>query len=84
MIEHSLNVSDLEPCEPLERTLEAITLLETGDYLRVLHRREPHLLYPMLEQGGFAWYTKPGRTTRFEILIWHQGDHSAETAARRS
>ena len=83
-MEHCLDVSDLEPCEPLERTLEAITRLQTGDYLRVLHRREPHLLYPLLEKGGFSWSTRPGETTQFEILIWRQGDHSAETAAQRS
>lgn len=56
-MEHRLDVSELEPCEPLERTLAAITLLETGDYLRVLHRREPHLLYPLLEKAGL--YGRP-------------------------
>ncbi|MCB1871119.1 MAG: DUF2249 domain-containing protein [Gammaproteobacteria bacterium] len=80
-MEHRLDVSELEPCEPLERTLAAITLLETGDYLRVLHRREPHLLYPLLEKGGFVWSTRAGRTGQFELLIWHQDDQSAESAA---
>ena len=80
-MEHQLDVSDLEPCEPLERTLEAVTLLKAGDFLRVQHRREPHLLYPLLEKGGFSWSTLPGQKSRFEILIWRRGDHSAETAA---
>lgn len=83
-MEHRLDVSDLEPCEPLERTLEAITLLQKGDYLRVLHRREPHLLYPLLEKGGFAWSTRHGRTSHLEILIWRQGDQGAELAALSS
>ena len=80
-MEYSLDVSDLEPCEPLERTLEAMKLLNAGDYLRVLHRREPHLLYPLLEKGGYCWFTRPGETSQFEILIWRQGDSSAESAA---
>jgi len=81
-MEHRLDVSELEPCEPLERTLDAIKMLQKGDYLRVLHRREPHLLYQLLEQGGFSWFTRPGNTSKFEILIWRQGDSSAENAAR--
>jgi len=82
-MEHRLDVSDLEPCEPLRRTLEAAALLKAGDFLRVLHRREPHLLYPLLEKGGFSWSTHPGETSQFEILIWRQSDHSAATAAHR-
>lgn len=51
-MEYCLDVSNLEPCEPLERTLAAVARLEAGDYLRILHRREPHLLYPLLEKEG--------------------------------
>jgi len=80
-MEHRLDVSDLEPCEPLERTLAALTRFEAGDYLRVLHRREPRLLYPLLEKGGFSWSVRSGETSQFEILIWRQGDQVAETAA---
>lgn len=50
-MEHQLDVSELEPCEPLERTIEAIKRLKRGDVLRIVHRREPHLLYPLLEKG---------------------------------
>ncbi len=79
-MEHQLDVSNLEPCEPMERTLEALTLLKSGDYLRVLHRREPRLLYPFLEKGGFTWSTRTGETSKFEILIWRLGDSHAEAA----
>lgn len=80
-MEHSLDVSSLEPCEPLERTLEAVTRLRSGDYLRVLHRREPHLLYPLLEKGGYSWTTRSGQESQYVILIWRQGDQHAESAA---
>ena len=83
-MEICLDVSELEPCEPLDRTLAAIKQLGSGDYLRVLHRREPHLLYPLLEKGGFSWATHPGESTAYEILIWRRGDRSAEAAALNS
>ena len=79
-MEQILDVSELEPCEPLERTLAAIEKLGEGDYLRVIHRREPHLLYPMLEESGFAWRTCQRGPSRFEIFIWRQDDAGAEQA----
>ena len=76
-MEQRLDVSDLEPCEPLQRTLAALQTLKEGDYLRVLHRREPHLLYPLLEKSGFEWRTREGGEAAFEILIWPQRDRAA-------
>ncbi len=77
-MEHLLDVSELEPCEPMQQTLSAISRLEEGDYLRVLHRREPHPLYPMLEQAGFSWYLYEGGPTGFQLLIWKQDDSKAQ------
>ncbi len=81
-MEHYLDVSMLEPCEPLDQTLAATQKLGEGDYLKVLHRREPHLLYPILEQTGFAWRTIPGETTEFEIYIWRRDDNVSEELIR--
>ncbi len=83
-MEHILDVSMLEPCEPLERTLAAIQNLQAGDYLKVIHRREPHLLYPMLEKSGYAWRTRPGGLSEFEIFIWRREDRAAEAAVLSS
>jgi len=74
-LEQLLDVSHLEPCEPLERTLEAVAGLAVGDHLRVIHRRDPQLLYPLLERQGFRWITRRGGPAGFEILIWHSADH---------
>ncbi|WP_172838775.1 DUF2249 domain-containing protein [Solemya velesiana gill symbiont] len=38
-MERLLDVSELEPCEPMEQTLQAVDTLEQGEYLRVIHRR---------------------------------------------
>jgi uncharacterized protein (DUF2249 family) len=72
--EHCLDVSELEPPEPLWRVLAALEELAPGERLRVLHRREPFLLYPQLEELGFAYRTGPGRGTPIEILIWRAGE----------
>ena len=77
-MEQLLDVSELEPCEPLQRTLTAIDRLGRGDYLRVVHRREPHLLYPLLEKSGIRWHTRSAGDASFEILIWRQDDAAAE------
>jgi len=82
-MEHNLDVSMLVPCEPLDRTLAAIMELSEGDYLRVIHRREPHLLYPLLEKQGFSQHTVPGNDDAgFEIYIWRREDKAAEAAVR--
>ena len=72
-----LDVSELEPCEPLERTLAAIETLSLGECLRVLHRRDPLPLYEILEKRGFAHQTLVEGETAFEIWIWQQGDDQA-------
>lgn len=83
-MEQTLDVSNLEPCEPLERTLEAIKKLNAGDYLKVHHRREPHLLYPLLEKSSFSWHCRQGAISEYEILIWRQNDRKAEFEALES
>jgi len=80
VVEKTLDVSMLEPCEPLERTLEAVRQLEAGDYLRVIHRREPHMLYPLLDKGGLNWRCRETDPGRYEICIWMQDDPAAAAA----
>ena len=80
--EHLLDVSGLEPPEPLERALEAAAALPAGGYVRMQHRREPVLLYPLLAERGFRWSTRAGAATAFEIFIWRGADAAAECAVR--
>lgn len=80
--ERVLDVSQLEPCEPLERILSTIPNLQAGEYLHVLHRMEPHPLYPILTREGYAWLTQQGRDVPVEIYIWRTTDAQAEAAAR--
>ena len=80
--EHLLDVADLEPPEPLERALEAIGALPQGSYVRMLHRREPLLLYPILDERGFTWLVRVGDDAPLEILIWRTDDAAAKAAVQ--
>jgi uncharacterized protein (DUF2249 family) len=79
---HILDVSRLEPCQPMERILATIPNLQAGEYLQVLHRMEPPPLYRILAQQGFAWLTQSGHKTPIEIYIWRDGDRKAETSVK--
>jgi hypothetical protein len=83
MGERLLDVSALEPPEPRDRVVAALEILADGEYLRVRHRREPLLLYPWLQEHGFAWHTQAGDITAFEIIVWHTDDARATAAAAR-
>ncbi|HHB92486.1 MAG TPA: DUF2249 domain-containing protein [Thioploca sp.] len=57
----------------MERILAALPKIKTGEYLRVLHRMEPHPLYPILTQQGYSWITKTNKQP-IEIYIWRSDD----------
>lgn len=80
-MQKKLDVRELEPCEPLEQTLSAIRELHDGEYLRVLHRRQPNLLFPMLEKSGFQWLCQQSASGHYEVLIWQSGDGEGEAEA---
>ncbi|MCG8426277.1 MAG: DUF2249 domain-containing protein [Chromatiales bacterium] len=83
-MEITLDVSELEPCEPLEQTLSAIDQLQPGDFLHVFHRREPLLLFPLLEKKGVGWHCREGGPAGYEIYIWMADDAVAEQQVRGS
>jgi len=80
-MQKTLDVRDLEPCEPLDQTLAAVRALNTGEYLRVLHRRQPNLLFPMLEQSGFQWSCIKCSEGHYEVLVWQKEDSESEAEA---
>lgn len=85
MTEHEclLDVSHLEAPGPLQKTLEALEDLQEGQYLRLLHRRKPELLYPLLEKRGYAFHTSKGKQVAFEVLIWKKTDSHADALCQQ-
>lgn len=72
MRERLLDVRELEPPEPLELALAALDNLAGDECLYLLHRREPHLLYPILERNGFGHHTEMTPDYEFVIRIWRK------------
>jgi TusA-related sulfurtransferase len=52
-----LDARGLEPPQPMVKILEAIATLPPDATLAAHTDRQPMLLYPMLEQRGFAYET---------------------------
>ena len=50
-----LDVRDLEPPEPMVRTLAALESLPAGGTLVQVNVRVPQFLFPRLEERGFTW-----------------------------
>jgi tRNA 2-thiouridine synthesizing protein A len=76
--ERILDVRGLEQPEPLIRVLAALGELAAGEYLHLLSHRDPVLLYPLLAQQGFVCKKPVERAAIVELLIWHEGDYTAE------
>lgn len=67
-----LDVCGLEPPEPLERVLEALSCLQKGQRLCMLIDREPRPLYHILDNNGYAYKSHLRPDSLYEILIWHK------------
>lgn len=67
-----IDVCGLEPPEPLERVLDALSRLEQGHRLRVVIGREPFPLYRILENNGYAYQTHSREDYLYDILIWEK------------
>ena len=46
---------DMQPPEPMERTLEALDELAQGEDLLLLLYCQPHPLFSVLTKNGYAW-----------------------------
>lgn len=66
-----LDLCGLEPPEPMERVLDALSRLPAGDEIRMLIDREPRPLYRILEQNGFIYTIVTREDYLFEIVIRH-------------
>ncbi len=65
----ALDVSGLEPPEPMVRILQEIQGLKEGETLEVSHHRDPVPLYAQLEEAGFSHETKKLGENKFRIRI---------------
>lgn len=64
-----IDARDLEPPEPFERVMEAISTLEPGGQVMLILNREPFPLYRVLQLNGYQHKTTAFPDGRFEIVI---------------
>lgn len=65
---------DMEPPEPFERVMEAISVMPPGGKVMLILNREPLPLYRALQLNGFFYHTTAFPDGRFEIVIAQEPD----------
>ena len=64
-----LDLRGLEPPEPMERVLDALTELRPGQHVRMLIDREPRPLYRILAQNGYLYEAVVRDGYLYDIVI---------------
>lgn len=64
-----LDVRGLFPPEPMERVLDALSSLRTGQHIRMLIEREPHPLFRILERNGYDWRCTEPEPGLYQVMI---------------
>lgn len=72
-----IDARDLEPPEPFERVMEAISALEPDGQVMLILNREPFPLYRVLQLNGYQHKTASFPDGRFEIVITQGPAHGA-------
>ncbi len=68
----SLDLRGLEPPEPLERVLTALSTLRPDQRLVLLIPREPVPLYRILARNGYVHSTLLRNDGLFEVTVWQK------------
>lgn len=69
-----LDVSEYEAPQPFEKAVQLISQINTGEYIRMLHRKKPLPLIQLLQENGFACVIRTGLQNTWEIIIWNKND----------
>lgn len=67
---NEINVTLLEPPQPMMNILSAIELLKNNEILLVHHERIPQFLFPELEERNFKWAIKEFAENDVKLLIY--------------
>jgi uncharacterized protein (DUF2249 family) len=64
-----LDLRGLFPPEPMERVLDALAALRAGQRLRMWIEREPHPLFRILENNGYAYRCTEPEPGLYQVVI---------------
>jgi len=72
----TLDVSDLPAPEPFDKILKALATIAEDRYLKIVHRKQPLLLYKPLQELGFNFHVQKTGNQAFEIFIWAKNQNT--------
>ncbi len=81
--EITLDVSELQPPEPMDIVLNALNELDSGQYIRMIHRMQPHPLYNILMDNGYRYKVDQSKDL-IHIYIWKGADKTAESYVKQN
>lgn len=67
-MDHLIDAREMEPPEPMERTLDALAALPAGDRVVLRLTRQPFPLFDLLRRMGYLWEVSGGNGD-YQILI---------------
>ena len=67
-MDHLIDAREMEPPEPMERTLDALAALPAGDRVVLRLTRQPFPLFDLLRRMGYLWEVSGGDGD-YQILI---------------
>lgn len=70
----ALDVSDLEPPEPMTAILHELQQLNPDTALKVCHRKRPVPLFSFLQEMGYAYHCVELGVSNLVIYIWPEDD----------
>jgi uncharacterized protein (DUF2249 family) len=74
---HVVDARSLQPPEPMELVMEALSTIKPGEKVQLLLYREPYPLYGILQRNHYAHQATLRDDGTFEILIWEEIDGTA-------
>ncbi|MBL4829278.1 MAG: DUF2249 domain-containing protein [Aliivibrio sp.] len=75
-----LDVSDLEPPQPMNQITAALHKLAAGEVIAVKHRRKPVPLFEMIA-GRFDHICVEVSPSQFQLYFWQREDNDAKILA---
>jgi len=67
----TIDVSELQPPEPMTEILKSLSNLAPLECLKVIHSREPFPLYKKLSESGWDYFCQPLPASKAEFKRCH-------------
>ena len=73
----TLDASELEPPQPFDQARDILRHMESGQYLRMLHRRIPYPLFEYCQAMSLHYSVIEGSDPAYQVIIYFPRDEQA-------